>query len=79
LLDAAPVPDPRVRRARHDREVVAANGRTDSLVSTGCPFAARCPFAVPECWTVRPTPRRTPDNSVVACHRYPEWQQETGA
>ncbi|WP_435281670.1 ABC transporter ATP-binding protein [Streptomyces koelreuteriae] len=48
-------------------------GRPPSLsdVFTGCPFAARCPDAEPECDTWRPTAAELPDGGTAACRRIP--------
>ncbi|MEU1178620.1 ABC transporter ATP-binding protein [Streptomyces sp. NPDC005820] len=80
LLLAAPVADPQAQRKR--RAANAAYGRTSGVtaeVSSGCPFAPRCPFATDQCRRERPEPRTLTDGRVVACHRYPEWRREDGA
>ncbi|MFC9503791.1 ABC transporter ATP-binding protein [Streptomyces sp. NPDC057002] len=48
-------------------------GRPPSLsdVFSGCPFAARCPDAEPECDTWRPTSAELPDGGTAACRRIP--------
>ena len=79
LLLAAPVADPTVQRQRRTARVAPASGTSATptpAVSTGCPFAPRCPFAIATCWDTRPELRTLPDGRAVACHRYPEWQQE---
>ena len=78
LLLAAPVADPTVQEQRRLAAAAASRptGSAPSAVSTGCPFAARCDFAVDLCRQTRPELRPLPGGRVVACHRYPEWQQE---
>jgi peptide/nickel transport system ATP-binding protein len=79
LLLAAPIADPTVQRQRRTARVAPASGTSATptpAVSTGCPFAPRCPFAIATCWDTRPELRTLPDGRAVACHRYPEWQQE---
>lgn len=71
LLEAAPVPDP-VRQAER-RLRRARTGDNSGLVPTaGCPFATRCPHAVPLCRTERPALEETPAGTTVACHRWQE-------
>ncbi|OAH16199.1 ABC transporter ATP-binding protein [Streptomyces jeddahensis] len=41
-----------------------------AMVTTGCPFAPRCPVAIDVCWTERPPVCTAPDGGKVACHRY---------
>ncbi|MFF8841265.1 ABC transporter ATP-binding protein [Streptomyces sp. NPDC015127] len=49
-------------------------GRPPSLADgfTGCPFAARCPHAEPECETWAPEPLPVPGGGSAACRRLPE-------
>jgi peptide/nickel transport system ATP-binding protein len=80
LLLAAPVADPTIQQQR--RVAAAAASRPTGApapAAAGCPFADRCDFAVDLCRQARPELRPLPDGRVVACHRYPEWQQEVGA
>jgi peptide/nickel transport system ATP-binding protein len=65
LLQAAPVPDPRVRRTRPIIE-----GEVPSLFDppSGCAFHPRCPYAVARCRTEVPALRRIADGRLVACH-----------
>lgn len=65
LLSA--VPDPRSRRTR-----VEARGEVPSLVNPppGCPFAARCPHAMPVCRHVMPEPVDVAPGHWVRCHLY---------
>ena len=73
LVLAAPVPDPVAQRARGvlrraNRRSMAGSAH-DAL---GCPFAARCPFAVEVCRVQRPPLLPRASGARVACHRYDE-------
>ena len=76
LREAAPVPNPRLQRARH----LAASGSTATPVekltpgASHCPFAPRCPYVEPRCLNERPLLQPSQDNGQVACHRYPGWR-----
>jgi oligopeptide/dipeptide ABC transporter ATP-binding protein len=64
LLGAVPVPDPTRRRARPS---LPPEPTRDA--SRGCPFANRCPDAVPEICDVSPPPLiGVHDGRSVACH-----------
>jgi oligopeptide/dipeptide ABC transporter ATP-binding protein len=82
LHSASPLPDPRAQRARRALVDQAPPGET-TLGSPGssaaCPFAPRCPYARPRCWSERPQLRTAERDGLVACHRYPEWRQEARA
>jgi peptide/nickel transport system ATP-binding protein len=66
LLDAAPVPDPLVERARAPR---ALGGELPSPLTppTGCVFHTRCPLADEECRRVVPMPREIAPGHQAAC------------
>ncbi|MDX2264686.1 MAG: ABC transporter ATP-binding protein [Hyphomicrobiales bacterium] len=68
LLDAAPVPDPVVERARQPR---ALQGELPSPLNPppGCVFNTRCPLASQECRDSTPEPRQVRPNHFVACHK----------
>jgi oligopeptide/dipeptide ABC transporter ATP-binding protein len=72
LLQAAPIPDPEAQRRRRlvRRAEQSSGHRAPS--GTGCPFVPRCRHAIDECSSVRPALERTPEGSVVACHRWRE-------
>lgn len=55
------------------REIVPIPGRPPSLSDAfpGCPFAARCPDAEPECETWHPQPSVLPDGGTASCRRLP--------
>jgi peptide/nickel transport system ATP-binding protein len=66
LLDAAPVPDPAVERARAPR---ALGGELPSPLTPpkGCVFHTRCPLASEECRQVVPEPREVRPGHFAAC------------
>ncbi|MGH6770825.1 MAG: dipeptide ABC transporter ATP-binding protein [Xanthobacteraceae bacterium] len=68
LLDAAPIPDPRVERARAPR---ALAGEIPSPLTppAGCVFHTRCPIAAEECRREVPQVRQIGPRHVVACHK----------
>jgi peptide/nickel transport system ATP-binding protein len=68
LLDAAPVPDPKVERARSPR---ALKGELPSPTSppSGCVFHTRCPLASEECRKEVPLVRELAADHFVACHK----------
>ena len=68
LLDAAPIPDPRVERARAPR---ALKGEIPSPLTppSGCVFHTRCPIAGDECRREVPQVRQIGPRHVVACHK----------
>jgi peptide/nickel transport system ATP-binding protein len=68
LLDAAPIPDPRVERARAPR---ALTGEIPSPLNppSGCVFHTRCPIAGDECRREVPQLRQVGPRHVVACHK----------
>jgi oligopeptide/dipeptide ABC transporter ATP-binding protein len=73
LLDAVPGIDAGargrlLRRAAKPRPAMDEDGST-----SGCPFAARCPFVQPRCLAERPHLQAAGDSRLVACHRAGEW------
>jgi peptide/nickel transport system ATP-binding protein len=68
LLDAAPVPDPKIERARAPR---ALKGEIPSPLNppTGCVFHTRCPIAGEECRIQVPEVRQLAPRHFVACHK----------
>ncbi|MEN3380744.1 MAG: peptide/nickel transport system ATP-binding protein ddpF, partial [Hyphomicrobiales bacterium] len=68
LLDAAPVPDPKVERARAPR---ALRGEIPSPLTppSGCVFHTRCPIAGEECRREIPVLRTLKSSRMVACHK----------
>jgi peptide/nickel transport system ATP-binding protein len=76
LLDAVPVIDPDVQPRRLalalTRLTRVQEGKGDDTVSTGCPFRARCPYAIPECAARMPAWEMASGGGWVACHRFRE-------
>jgi oligopeptide/dipeptide ABC transporter ATP-binding protein len=73
LLDAMPVPDPRQQRERRERQRRRrVEQRAAQWSSDGCPFTPRCPHAIEICRAQRPGQERTPEGTLVACHRWRE-------
>jgi peptide/nickel transport system ATP-binding protein len=68
LLDAAPIPDPIIERARAPR---ALKGEIPSPLTppSGCVFHTRCPIAGEECRQVVPRTRELRPRHLVACHK----------
>ncbi|MBX9773919.1 MAG: ABC transporter ATP-binding protein [Xanthobacteraceae bacterium] len=68
LLDAAPIPDPRVERARAPR---ALKGEIPSPLNppSGCVFHTRCPIADEHCRREIPQVRQIGPRHIVACHK----------
>jgi len=65
LIEAAPVPDPRVRRVR-----LVIEGDVPSPINppAGCRFHTRCPFAIARCREEEPALREVVPGRMVACH-----------
>jgi peptide/nickel transport system ATP-binding protein len=68
LLDAAPIPDPKVERARAPR---ALRGEIPSPLTppSGCVFHTRCPIAEDVCRREIPQVRELQPGHLVACHK----------
>jgi len=64
LIDAIPIPDPRVKR-----EETILEGEIPSLLHppSGCRFHPRCPIAMPECAVKEPELKLYPDGRQAAC------------
>jgi len=74
LLDAAPVPNPTMQKAKRQARLKAtpAQGSSSTSVTVdACPFASRCPLAEAVCFERRPLNVRHGDVS-VECHLYDE-------
>jgi len=67
LLEAAPIANPRLARARK-RTVL--QGELPSAIDppAGCPFHSRCPIAEERCKTDKPQLRTMSNGAQVACH-----------
>ena len=70
LIEAAPIPDPKVERARR-REPLQGEPPSPLNPPPGCAFSARCAFAIERCRQEVPQ-LRSLANSMVACHRAEE-------
>ncbi|HVS75774.1 MAG TPA: ABC transporter ATP-binding protein, partial [Steroidobacteraceae bacterium] len=71
LLDAVPVPDPRVQPERLRRARLGEpQEQGESAPPGGCVFRARCPHAIPECAARAPAWEAAPGGGWVACHRF---------
>ena len=68
LLDAAPVPDPRIEATRA-HTVLAGEVPSPLDPPSGCVFHPRCPIAVAECRVVVPELREVRPRHQVACIR----------
>lgn len=64
LINAIPIPDPRVKR-----EETILEGEIPSLLNppSGCKFHPRCPVAKPECSVKEPTLKTLSDGRKIAC------------
>lgn len=81
LLDAAPVPNPALQRAKRGARLKAAPARgatSASVTADACPFADRCPLAEAVCSERRPVTVRHGEVS-VECHLYDESSGHTRA
>jgi oligopeptide/dipeptide ABC transporter ATP-binding protein len=67
LLASAPIPNPKLARARPR---IAVQGELPSPLAPpgGCAFHTRCPIAVARCRSETPALRRIDDAAMVACH-----------
>ena len=70
LIEAAPIPDPTVERARK-RELLEGEPPSPLNPPPGCAFSTRCTYAVERCRQETPTLRNL-FNGLVACHRAEE-------
>jgi len=65
-LDAAPVPDPVVEKARKPR-VLGGELPSPLRPPSGCVFNTRCPLATDECRQTVPPLKQTADGHFTAC------------
>jgi oligopeptide/dipeptide ABC transporter ATP-binding protein len=79
LLDAIPIPDPRLARRRRTEATKAAEERaTGEPSATGCVFCNRCPFVEEKCRTSAPPLVEVLPNQRAACwfpDRVPDLQR----
>ena len=74
LLSAVPIPDPKVERQR-ERIILLGDVPSPLRPPHGCVFNTRCPIAIDECRTTRPTWRNVGNEATehwVWCHRVEE-------
>ncbi len=69
LLSAVPLPD-----IDHEKKRIALKGEITSPINPkpGCRFAARCPYAVEECFANTPVQKEVRPKHFVSCHRVNE-------
>jgi len=67
LIDAVPIPDPRLESARHNAPL---KGDLPSPLDLpeGCAFASRCPMATDLCRTDKPALKKYRTSQEAACH-----------
>lgn len=65
LLDAVPVPDPRVRK---NRRVLTGDVPSPINPPSGCHFHTRCPYTEERCRVESPAMREVTPGQFVACH-----------
>ncbi len=68
LLSAIPIPDPTVEKSRK-RIVLSGDVPSPVNLPGGCPFAGRCPYAVPACRDRKPELKEIAPGHEVACLR----------
>jgi oligopeptide/dipeptide ABC transporter ATP-binding protein len=66
LLDAAPIPDPVVERAR-PRTIITGELPSPLKPPSGCVFHPRCPLATAACKTEVPAQRDVAPGHMAAC------------
>jgi peptide/nickel transport system ATP-binding protein/oligopeptide transport system ATP-binding protein len=69
LLSAIPIPDPHLERNR-SQHLLKAEIPGAPAFPKGCPFASRCPHAMPLCHAVHPEMKEMSPGHLVACHLY---------
>ena len=67
LIEAAPVANPKLARARR-RTVLQGELPSPIDPPAGCPFHSRCPLAEARCRSERPALRKTASGALAACH-----------
>jgi oligopeptide/dipeptide ABC transporter ATP-binding protein len=70
LLDAGPVPDPTLQRARRQSRRSPQTDTVAQVPANACPFSTRCPHVIDRCRSEQPLLEQTPQGSLVACHRW---------
>ena len=78
LLDAAPVPDPTVERARAPR-IIHGELPSPAAPPPGCVFNTRCPLASQECREIIPPLEEKQPGHLAACIKVPaQYEQQPG-
>jgi len=66
LLNAIPVPDPKISRARERKPL---NEYADfNVPDSGCRYCSLCEHATPKCFEAEPEPKETAPGHMCACH-----------
>ena len=73
LIDAVPLPDPRLRKGQGEAPI-AGEIPSPADPPPGCHFHPRCPFVIERCRHEPPPLRPLPGGTLVACHRAEEVQ-----
>lgn len=71
LLEAVPIPDPHVQKARaaRRRTLEQADGVAgEPEITAGCPFQTRCPAVMAVCRHTMPPATTVPGGGIVRCH-----------
>jgi len=69
LLRASPIPDARLQRQRRAERQSGPRRHQGSLPADGCPYAPRCPIAVPDCTAAMPPLSDVAPDHKAACIR----------
>ena len=72
LLEAAPVPNPRLQRERRMARISRSVSGSEDPGIEGCRFAARCMHATEICRRMQPRLEHSMTNTFVACHHWRE-------
>ncbi len=67
LISSIPIPDPEIELKR-ERIVLRGEVPSPAAPPKGCPFATRCPHAMPTCHYVRPELKEIEPGHFAACH-----------
>jgi oligopeptide/dipeptide ABC transporter ATP-binding protein len=75
LLQSAPIPDPKLQRARRTARQRSTPDLPSTVQPESCQFAPRCPWAVDVCREQQPPEELTSEGAFVACHRWREFAE----
>jgi oligopeptide/dipeptide ABC transporter ATP-binding protein len=73
LLEAVPIPDPSLQRARRSARRRSTPDLPSTVKTESCPFATRCAWAADVCREQQPPEELTSEGVFVACHRWREF------